>query len=154
MSQFEEPNYINWRVQHIFQSNAQKYIMAANFQDIFQLTKRTGEIRVQMDKVKFRAEGIGGMLGIAGGALGGPLGSIIGFGIGRSIGSYVGKVMANRYYGQDYDTINENLVIAQQRNSQLNYQYATHNALGEMLDTIVQNDKKDEEKMIQDVLVL
>ena len=91
-----------------------------------------------MDKVKFRTEGIGGMLGIAAGALGGPLGSIVGFGIGRSIGSYVGKVLANRYYGQDYNTINENLVLAQQRNSQLNYQYSVHNALGDMLDTIVQ----------------
>ena len=154
MSTFEEPNYINWRVQHIFQSNSQKYLMAANFQDIFQLTKRTGEIRVQMDKVKFRAEGIGGMLGIAGGALGGPLGSVVGFGIGRTIGSYFGKVMANRHYGQDANTINENLTIAKQRNSQLNYQYATHNSLGEMLDTIVQNDKKDQDKMIQDILVL
>ena len=154
MSTFEEPNYINWRIQHMFQRNAHKYVMAANFQDIFQLTKRTGEIRVQMDQVKFRAEGIGGMLGIAGGAMGGPLGSIIGFGVGRTIGSYVGKVLANRYYGQDYNTINENLVLANQRNSQLNYQFAVHGALGEMLDTIGQNDKKDEEKMIQDVLVL
>ena len=50
--------------------------------------------------------------------------------------------------------INEQLTTAQQRNSQLNYQYAVHNALGDVLDTLVQNDSKEQEKIIQDVLVL
>jgi hypothetical protein len=150
----EAPNIINWRIQHMNNDNAQKYIMAANFQDIFQLTRRVGEVRLQMDKIRFRAQGIGGMLGIAGGALGGPLGSVVGFGVGRSIGGYIGNVMAKRYYGQDHAVINEQLTTAQQRNSQLNYQYAVHNALGEVLDTLAQNEGKEQEKIIQDVLVL
>lgn len=150
----ETPNYINWRIQHMNNDNAHKYIMAANFQDIFALTRRVGEVRIQMDKIRFRAQGIGGMLGIAGGALGGPLGSIIGFGVGRSIGGYLGNVLANRYYGNDHAVITESLSTAQQRNSQLNYQYAVHNALGEVLDTLAQNDVKEQEKIIQDVLVL
>jgi uncharacterized protein YcfJ len=150
----EAPNIINWRIQHMNNDNAHKYIMAANFQDIFQLTRRVGEVRLQMDKIRFRAQGIGGMLGIAGGALGGPLGSVVGFGVGRSIGGYIGNVMAKRYYGQDHAVINEQLTTAQQRNSQLNYQYAVHNALGEVLDTLAQNEGKEQEKIIQDVLVL
>ena len=150
----EPPSLINWSIQHSNNDNAHKYIMAANFQDIFQLTRRVGEVRVQMDKIRFRAQGIGGMLGLAGGAMGGPLGSIVGFGIGRSLGGYVGNVLANRYYGQDHSVINESLTLAQQRNSQLNYQYAVHNALGEVIDTLRQNEGKENEKIIQDVLVL
>jgi hypothetical protein len=138
----------------MFQSNTQKYIMSANFQDIYQLTKRTGEVRTKMDQIRFRAQGIGGMLGIAGGAMGGPLGSVIGFGIGRTVGSFVGNMYANKTYGEEQKAINENLVLANHRNSQLNYQYAVHNALGEMLDTIVQNEIKDEQKILQEVLVL
>lgn len=151
---YDHPNFINWRLQHIFQGNTQKYIMSSNFQDIFQLTKRTGEIRTKMDQVKYRAEGIGGMLGIAGGAMGGPLGSVIGFGVGRAAGSFFGNMFANKYYGAEQAAVNENLVLAQQRNSQLNYQYAVHDSLGEMLDTIVQNEIKDDQKVIQDIIVL
>jgi hypothetical protein len=150
----QEQNPINWEIQHTFTEIAMKEVSASNFQDMFNLTRRSGEVEVKMNRVKFRAEGIGGMLGIAAGAMGGPLGSIIGFGIGKSVGSFVGNSLAKRYYGEEQMAINENLFLARQRDSQLKYQLSLHSGIGDLLETITSNKIKDEKKIIQDMLVL
>ncbi|MDD9898929.1 MAG: hypothetical protein OXU45_08020, partial [Candidatus Melainabacteria bacterium] len=93
----EEVSYLSWNVQAEFNGRALNQLAASNFQDIFQMTKRISEVEVKMNKLKFRTQGIGGMLGIAAGSLGGPLGSVIGFGIGRSIGGFVGNGLAKKY---------------------------------------------------------
>lgn len=149
-----EVSYLGWDIQHTFQGTSLREITAANFQDIFNLTKRTGEVEVKMNRIKFRAEGIGGMLGIAGGAFGGPLGSIIGFGVGRALGSFVGSGLANKYYGQEKLAVNENLFLSKQRDSQLKLQQAVHKSLGDMVHTFRENRIKQDQKIIQDMIVL
>lgn len=150
----EEPSYINWDIQREFTARATKSLAASNFQDIFNLTKRIGEVEVKMNKLKFRAQGIGGMIGIAAGALGGPLGSVIGFGVGRSIGGFIGNGMANKYYGEEQATVNEHLFTAKQRDTQLKYQIGEYSALGELVGTLRQNRVNDDKKIIQDMMVL
>ena len=149
-----QANYVNWEIRHIFNGNATREVAAANFQDIFNLTRRSGEVEVKMSQLKFRAQGIGGMIGMAAGALGGPVGSMIGFGIGRSIGNFFGNGMANKYYGQEQAAVNESLHLANQRDSQLKYQMGVHSSIGELLGTFTSNKNKDDQKTIQDLLVL
>ncbi len=149
-----EANYIDWTLQQMMQSDATKELAAANFQDIYNLTRRTGDVEVRMSKIKYRAQGVGGMIGIAAGALGGPLGSMIGFGIGRSVGSFVGNGMAKKYYGAEQMSINENLYLARQRDSQLKYLIGLQSGLGEYIGTLRQNQIKQDEKVLQDMIVL
>lgn len=153
-NQAPEVNYINWDIQHIFTNNAIRELSASNFQDIYNLTRRTGELEVKMNKIKFRAQGVGGMLGIAAGALGGPLGSVIGFGIGRSIGSFVGNAIAKKNYGQEQMAINENLFLSRQRDGQLKLQMGVYGALGDLIHTFKQNQGKADDKVVQDMIVL
>lgn len=150
----QEVNYINWRVNHLYQGTTIKELNAANFEDIYNLTKRVGELETKMGSVKFRAQGIGGMIGIAAGAMGGPLGSIVGFGVGRSLGSFVGNGLAKRYYGAEQQSVNENLFLSRQRSSQLKYQMAVHDSMSDLLDTMVQNQVKTDQKIVQDMVVL
>lgn len=149
-----EPNYLNWELQNDFIQRGQKQLLASNFQDIYSLTKRVGEMEVKMNKLKYRAQGIGGMIGIAAGALGGPLGSVVGYGVGRSVGSFVGNGMARKYYGQEQLTVNEHLHLAKSRDSQLKYQIGEYSALSEVLGTLRKNKINDDKKMMQDVIVL
>lgn len=149
-----EANYIDWQLQQMFQNDATKEMAAANFQDIYNLTRRTGDVEVRMSKIKYRAQGVGGMIGIAAGAMGGPLGSVIGFGVGRSIGSFLGNGMAKKYYGAEQMAINENLYLARQRDSQLKYLVGLQGGLGEMIGTLRQNQTKQDEKVLQDMIVL
>lgn len=149
-----EASYINWNIQHTFNQTALREVTATNFQDIYNLTKRVGEVNVKEQRIKFRAQGIGGMLGIAAGALGGPLGSVIGFGIGRSLGSYVGNVLSNRYYGAEKAAVNENLFLARQRDPQLKYQLGVYGQLGTLIQTFQQNKIKADQKLVQDMMVL
>jgi len=149
-----EVSLINWDLQQVFHKNAIREVAASNFQDIYNLTRRNGDVEVKMNRVKFRAQGVGGMIGIAAGALGGPLGSIIGFGIGRSIGSYAGNVMSKRYYGEEQMAINENLYLARNRDSQLKYQMAIYGSLGETINTLRSNKVKQDQKVMQDMIVL
>lgn len=149
-----EPSYINWDLQQDYIARTTTQLSASNFQDIFNMTKRVGEIEVKMSDLKFRAGGIGGMLGIAAGALGGPIGSVIGFGVGRSLGNFVGSALANKYYGEEKNTINQHLHNAQMRDTQLKYQVGQLNALGQMITTLRQNRINDDKKIIQDMLVL
>lgn len=153
-AQTAEPSYINWDLQKDYITRGVTQLSASNFQDIFNMTKRVGEVEVKMSNLKFRAGGIGGMLGIAAGALGGPIGSVIGFGVGRSLGGFVGNMLANRYYGEEKNMINENLHIAQMRDTQLKYQVGQLDALGQMISTLRQNRINDDKKIIQDMLVL
>jgi len=149
-----EANYIDWQLQQMFQSDATKELAAANFQDIYNLTRRTGDVEVRMSRIKYRAQGVGGMIGIAAGAMGGPLGSVIGFGIGRSVGSFVGNGMAKKYYGAEQMAINENLYLARQRDSQLKFLVGLQGSLGDMIGTLRQNQIKQDEKVLQDMIVL
>jgi outer membrane lipoprotein SlyB len=153
-SQAAEPNYINWSLQHDYIQRGVTQLSASNFQDIFTMTKRVGEVEVKMSNLKFRAGGIGGMLGIAAGALGGPVGSVVGFGVGRSLGGFVGSALANKYYGEEKNMINENLHIAQMRDTQLKYQIGQMEGLGQMIETLRQNSINDDKKIIQDMMVL
>ena len=153
-AQTNEPSYINWDLSHSYIQRGTTQMAASNFQDIFNMTKRVGEVEVKMSNLKFRAGGIGGMLGIAAGALGGPIGSVIGFGIGRSLGGFVGNMIANRYYGEEKNMINENLHIAHMRDTQLKYQVGQLDSLGSMIGTLRQNRINDDKKIIQDMLVL
>jgi hypothetical protein len=150
----EEPSFINWDIQHEFNSRAMTQLAASNFQDIFNLTRRVGDLEVKMNKIKYRAQGIGGMVGIGAGALGGPLGSVIGFGVGRSIGAFVGNGMAKRYYGEEQMTVNEHLYLARARDTQLKYQMGVYESLGQVISTIRQNRVNDDKKIIQDMMVL
>ena len=50
--------------------------------------------------------------------------------------------------------VNENLYLARSRDSQLKLQLGTHGSLGELIGTFVQNDTKDTQKVMQDMLVL
>lgn len=149
-----EINYINWGVQHLFNSTAIRELVTANFQDVYNMTRRAGEVEVKMNRLKFRAQGIGGTLGIAAGALGGPLGGVIGFGIGRALGSYVGNFLAKRYYGEEQATVNEHLFLARQRDSQLKYQLGIYNSLGSMISTFQKGRIQDDKKLFQDMIVL
>ncbi len=149
-----EANYIDWVLQQGFQNDATREMAAANFQDIYNLTRRTGDVEVRMSKIKYRAQGVGGMIGIAAGAMGGPLGSVIGFGIGRSVGSFLGNGMAKKYYGAEQMAINENLYLARQRDSQLKYLVGLQGSLGEYIGTLRQNQIKQDEKVLQDMIVL
>ena len=146
-AQTAEPSYINWDLQKDYITRGVTQLSASNFQDIFNMTKRVGEVEVKMSNLKFRAGGIGGMLGIAAGALGGPIGSVIGFGVGRSLGGFVGNMLANRYYGEEKNMINENLHIAQMRDTQLKYQVGQLDALGQMISTLRQNRINDDKKI-------
>ena len=153
-AQATEPSYINWELQKDYIERSTTQLSASNFQDIFSMTKRVGEIEVKMSNLKFRAGGIGGMLGIAAGALGGPVGSVVGFGVGRAIGNFVGNGLANRYYGEEKSMINESLHMAKMRDTQLKYQVGQLKALGQMIGTLRQNRINDDKKIIQDMLVL
>ena len=153
-AQSNEPSYINWDVQKDFMKNGMEQLNASNFQDIFNMTKRVSEVEVKMSNLKFRAGGIGGMLGIAAGALGGPVGSVVGFGVGRAVGSFVGSALANRYYGEEKQLINQSLHTARMRDTQLKYQLGQMKALGSMISTLRENRIKDDKKIIQDMLVL
>jgi hypothetical protein len=150
----QEVNYINWDVNHAFQGTGIKELNAANFQDIYNLTKRVGELETKMGSIKFRAQGIGGMIGIAAGAMGGPLGSIVGFGIGRSLGSFVGNGLAKRSYGAEQQSVNEILFLARQRSSQLKFQQAIWESMSDLLGTMTQNQVKTDQKIVQDMVVL
>lgn len=149
-----EVNLATWMVQMDDLDGGMKHLVASNFQDIFNMTKRISEVEVKMNKLKFRTQGIGGMIGIAAGAMGGPLGSIIGFGIGRSIGGYVGNVMSKRYYGEEQAVINENLALARSRDGQLKFMMGELDGLGSMITTIRQNQVSDDKKILQDMMVL
>jgi hypothetical protein len=149
-----EPNYLNWDLQNEMNSRAVTQLSASNFQDIFNLTRRIGDIEVKMNKIKFRAQGIGGMIGIAAGSFGGPLGSIIGFGLGRSAGSFFGNGMAQRYYGAEQAVVNEHLFMARQRDTQLKYQIGQMDSLGSLIGQLRQNKINDDKKIIQDMMVL
>jgi hypothetical protein len=149
-----EPNYINWDIQHEKTKDAITQLSASNFQDIFSLTRRIGDIEIKMNQIKFRAQGIGGMIGMGAGALGGPLGTIIGFGIGRSVGSFIGNGMSKRYYGEEQSTINEHLYLARARDTQLKYQLGMYDSLGQVISTLRQNKINDDKKIIQDMMVL
>lgn len=150
----QEPSYLNWELQRDYIDRAYKQLATSNFQDIFNLTRRVGDIEVKMSKIKFRAQGIGGMIGIAAGALGGPLGSVVGFGIGRSIGSFFGNGMAKKYYGADQAAVNEHLYLAKSRDSLLKYEIGQLGGLGQMLGTMRQNRINDDKKIMQDMIVL
>ena len=149
-----EPNYINWDIQQEKTKDAITQLAASNFQDIFSLTRRVGDLEVKMNRIKFRAQGIGGMIGMGAGALGGPLGSLIGFGVGRSIGSFVGNCMSRRYYGEEQATVNEHLYLARTRDTQLKYQLGMYDSLGQVVSTLRQNRINDDKKIIQDMMVL
>ncbi len=149
-----ETNYLDWELQADFNDRALKQLSASNFQDIFNMTKRISEVETKMGKIKFRAQGIGGMLGIAAGAMGGPLGSVIGFGVGRSIGGFVGNALSNKYYGEEQMTINENLFMARQRDTQIKYMIGEFDGLQSTLGTLRQNAINDDKKIIQDMMVL
>lgn len=153
-AQAAEPSYINWDLQKDYIKRGMTQLSASNFQDIFSMTKRVGEVEVKMSNLKFRAGGIGGMVGIAAGALGGPLGSVLGFGVGRAVGGFIGSALANRYYGEEKGMINESLHIARMRDSQLKFQVGQLDALGSMIGTLRQNRINDDKKIIQDMLVL
>jgi hypothetical protein len=150
----EEPSYINWDIQQEFNSRGLKSLATSNFQDIYNLTKRTNEVQVKMNKLKFRAQGIGGMIGIGAGALGGPLGSIVGFGVGRMVGGFIGNGLAQKYYGEEQGTVNEHLFTAKQRDTQLKYQIGEYGSLGDLIATMRQNKVNDDKKIIQDMMVL
>lgn len=150
----EEVSYLSWNVQAEFNHRALQQLAASNFQDIFSMTKRISEVEVKMNKLKFRAQGIGGMLGIAAGSLGGPLGSVIGFGIGRSIGGFVGGGLARKYYGQEQAVINENLFLARQRDGLIKYSIGEYDGAKSMIRTMRQNRVNDDKKIIQDMMVL
>lgn len=149
-----EPNYINWDIQHERIKDSITQLTASNFQDIFSLTKRVGDLEVKMNRIKYRAQGIGGMIGMGAGALGGPLGGIIGFGVGRSIGGFIGNGMSKRYYGEEQATVNEHLYLARSRDSQLKYQLGIYDSLGQVVSTLRQNRINDDKKTIQDMMVL
>jgi hypothetical protein len=149
-----EPNYINWDIQHEKTKDAVTQLTASNFQDIFSLTRRVGDLEVKMNRIKYRAQGIGGMIGMGAGALGGPLGTIVGFGVGRSIGSFIGNGMAKRYYGEEQMTVNEHLYLARTRDTQLKYQLGLYDSLGQVISTLRQNKISDDKKTIQDMMVL
>lgn len=149
-----ETSYIDWELQADFNDRALKQLSASNFQDIFNMTKRISEVETKMGKIKFRTQGIGGMLGIAAGAMGGPLGSVIGFGVGRSIGGFIGTALSNKYYGEEQMTINENLFMARQRDSQIKYMIGEFDALQGTLGTLRQNAVNDDKKILQDMMVL
>lgn len=150
----DEVSYIDWNVQAEYNMRGLEQLAASNFQDIFNMTKRISEIEVKMNKLKFRTQGIGGMLGIAAGALGGPLGSVIGFGIGRSIGSFVGNGMAKKYYGAEQAVVNEHLFLARQRDGLLKYTMGQYDGAKSMINTMRQNRINDDKKIIQDMMVL
>lgn len=154
MSDPSEVSYLNWDIQHGFNGIHLRELAASNFQDIFNLTRRAGEVEVKMNKLKFRAQGIGGMLGIAAGAMGGPAGSTIGYGVGRSIGAFVGNYLAKRYYGAEQVAVNENLFLSRQRDSQLKHQMGIHSSLGQLITTSRQNKIKQDQKLLQDMIVL
>ena len=149
-----EANYINWGIQHSWNAKALREVTAANFQDIYNLNRRVGELEVKTNRIKFRAQGIGGMLGIAGGAMGGPLGSVIGFGVERAIGSFAGDVLANKFYGEEKRAVNENLFLARQRDPQLKYEMGIYGKLGGLLETFQKNRTQEDKKQIQDMIVL
>jgi outer membrane lipoprotein SlyB len=149
-----ETSYIDWEIQADFNHRGLLQLSASNFQDIFNMTKRIGEVETKMGKIKFRTQGIGGMLGIAAGALGGPLGSVIGFGIGRSIGGFIGNAMSNKYYGEEQMMINENLFMARQRDGQIKYMIGEFDGAESMLSTMRQNSVNDDKKILQDMMVL
>ncbi len=149
-----EANYIDWVLQQSAHSDATKELASANFQDIFNLTRRSGDVEVRMSKIKYRAQGVGGMIGIAAGAMGGPLGSVIGFGIGRAVGSFFGNGLAKKYYGAEQMSINENLYLARQRDSQLKLLVGIQGGLSEYIGTLRQNNIKQDEKILQDMIVL
>ncbi len=149
-----ETSYLDWEIQADFNDRALKQLSASNFQDIFNMTKRISEVETKMGKIKFRTQGIGGMLGIAAGALGGPLGSVIGFGIGRSIGGFVGNALSNKYYGEEQMMINENLFMARQRDTQIKYMIGEYDGLQSTIGTLRQNAINDDKKILQDMMVL
>lgn len=149
-----EPNYLNWDLQQEMNTRALNHLSVSNFQDMFDLTRRIGDIEVKMNKIKFRAQGIGGMIGIAAGSFGGPLGSIIGFGVGRSAGSFLGNGMAQRYYGAEQAIVNEHLFMSRQRDTQLKYQIGQMDALSGLIGQLRQNKITDDKKIIQDMMVL
>ncbi|MCE2928297.1 MAG: hypothetical protein LW817_01545 [Candidatus Caenarcaniphilales bacterium] len=149
-----EPNYINWDIQQDYAERVYQQLTASNFQDMFSLTKRLAEMQNKMSKLKFRAQGIGGMIGMAAGALGGPLGGVVGFGIGRSVGSFLGNGLAQKYYGEEQSVANEYLFLAKQRDTQLKYQQGMISSLGGMIETLRSNSVNDDKKVIQDMMVL
>ncbi|MDA0772357.1 MAG: hypothetical protein O3C63_05380 [Cyanobacteria bacterium] len=150
----QEASYLSWSVQAEYNKRAMDQLAASNFQDIFSLTKRISEVEVKMNKLKFRTQGIGGMLGIAAGSLGGPLGSVIGFGIGRSVGSFVGNGMAKKYYGTEQAVINEHLYLAKQRDGLIKYNIGIYDGAKSMIRTMRQNVINDDKKILQDMMVL
>lgn len=143
-----------WKVEVDDMDKTMKQLVASNFQDMFHMTKRVGEIETKMNNLKFRAEGVGGMLGIAAGAMGGPLGSIIGFGVGRAIGGFVGNGLGKKFYGEEQAMINENLFLARMRDTQLKNQIGDLNGFSGLMDTFMSNKVNDEKKVIQDMMVL
>lgn len=149
-----EPNYINWDIQQDYAEQVYQQLTASNFQDIFSLTRRIGSLETKMGQIKFRTQGVGGMLGMAAGALGGPLGSILGFSIGRSIGGFFGNGLAQKYYGEEKALVNEQLSLASRRDTQLKYQQGLVSALGGMIETLRSNSVNDDKKVLQDMMVL
>ncbi len=149
-----EPSYVDWEIQADYNDRGLKQLSASNFQDIFNMTKRITEVETKMGKLKFRMQGIGGMIGIGAGALGGPLGSVIGFGIGRSVGGFIGNAMGQKYYGEEQMTINENLFLARQRDGQIKYMIGELDGAQSMLRTMRSNAVNDDKKIIQDMMVL
>lgn len=149
-----EINYVNWGVSHSYKWKAMRELSASNFQDIFNLTRRVGDVELKMNRIKFRSQGIGGLLGIAAGTLGGPLGSVIGFGVGRAIGGFLGNGLAKKYYGAEQAAINENLYLSRQREPHLKYQLAIFGGLGQMIETFQKESDKQNKKVLQDMLVI
>lgn len=143
-----------WKVEVDDMDKTMKQLVASNFQDTFTMTKRVGEIETKMNNINFRAQGIGGMIGIAAGAMGGPMGSIFGFGVGRAIGGFVGNALGKKYYGEEQAMVNEHLFIARMRDTQLKNQIGDLNGYSALLDTFISNKVADEKKLIQDMMVL
>ncbi len=150
----EEVNLINWRLSNDKIEDLYKHLVASNFQDMMSLTRRIGDLENKSNKIKYRAQCIGGMIGIAAGALGGPLGSVIGFGIGRSVGNFLGNGMARKYYGEEQAVVNEHLFLANQRDSQLKFQMGQFDAVSGLVSTMQSNKVQDDKKIIQDMMVL
>lgn len=149
-----EADPFEWKVATDDMDKNLKQLLASNFQDTFFMTKRVGELETKMNNLKFRAQGIGGMIGIAAGAMGGPLGSVLGFGIGRSIGGFVGNGLAKKYYGEEQAMVNEHLFLARMRDTQLKNQIGDLNGFSSLMDTLMSNHVNDEKKVIQDMMVL
>ena len=51
-AQAMEPSYINWDLQREYITRGMTQLSASNFQDIFNMTKRVGEVEVKMNNIK------------------------------------------------------------------------------------------------------